>query len=121
MKGAADGLQATPEEPATMVPETAKPSPSRTPLKDFLNTPPTPKRIAKREYKSKRYHVLTSDEFIQEFEQKEEDKRRAEEEKENRKVIRMQRKVEAEAKKNKKQEEKKLKQNMKDKARKKKA
>ncbi|XP_062559413.1 uncharacterized protein LOC134224151 [Armigeres subalbatus] len=121
IKGAAGGLQATPEEPPKMVPETAKPGPSRTPLKDFLNRPPTPKRTAKREYKSKRYHVLTSDEFIQEFEQKEEDKRRAEEEKENRKVIRMQRKVEAETKKNKKQEEKKLKQDMKDKARKKKA
>lgn len=111
----------TPDEAQKLIPDAAIPGPSRTPLKEFLNTPSTPKRASKREYKSKRYHVLTSDEFVQEFKQKEEDKKRAEEEKENRKVIRLQRKIETETKKKKKQEEKILKQQVKGKACRKKA
>lgn len=68
------------------------PGTSVRPLKDFLNVPPTPQRTAKREYKSKRYHVLTSDEFIEEFKQKEVEKNRVEEEKQNRRTKREERK-----------------------------
>lgn len=63
-------------------------------LKDILTTPPTPKRKGTREYKSKKYHVLTSDEFIEEFSLKEQEKKRLEEEKENRKKAREQKKKE---------------------------
>lgn len=63
-------------------------------LKDILTTPPTPKRKGTREYKSKKYHVLTSDEFIEEFSMKEQEKKRLQEEKENRKKAREQKKKE---------------------------
>lgn len=71
-------------------------------LKDFLIVPPTPKRSAKRDYKSKRYHVLTSDEFIEEFKEKEEDKIRLEEEKQKRKIAREERKLSLEQERKKK-------------------
>lgn len=90
------------------------PPPSDLALENFLNTPPTPTRTNKREYKSKRYHVLTSDEFIEEFRQKEEDKRRLEQEKENRKIARMERKRESDLKKQKQEETKRMRQSLKE-------
>ncbi|KAL9702723.1 hypothetical protein quinque_006241 [Culex quinquefasciatus] len=75
-------------------------------LKDILTTPPTPKRTGTREYKSKKFHVLTSDEFIEEFTQKEQEKKRQEEAKENRKKEREQKKIENALKKKIKSEEK---------------
>ncbi|XP_039447315.1 uncharacterized protein LOC120426590 [Culex pipiens pallens] len=75
-------------------------------LKDILTTPPTPKRTGTREYKSKKFLVLTSDEFIEEFTQKEQEKKRQEEAKENRKKEREQKKIENALKKKIKSEEK---------------
>lgn len=75
-------------------------------LKDILTTPPTPKRKGTREYKSKKFHVLTSDEFIEEFTQKEQEKKRQEEAKENRKKEREKKKIENALKKKIKSEEK---------------
>lgn len=82
------------------------PGPSRIPLRECLKIPPVPQRGNKREYKSKRFHVLTSDEFIEEFQQKEDDRKEEEEGKENRKVARMQKKIDTEIKKKQRDEKK---------------
>ncbi|XP_062704375.1 uncharacterized protein LOC134286727 [Aedes albopictus] len=81
----------------------------RSSLKDFLMPPPTLQRENKRQYRSKRYHVLTSDEFVREFSEKEEEKRRLAEEKENRKKLREERKIANELKKKQQEEKKALK------------
>lgn len=94
--------ESTSEQKVTAAVAEELPGPSVKPLKDFLNVPPPLKRSAQREYKSKRYHVLTSDEFIEEFKLKEEEKSRLEGEKQQRKIARKERKLALEQEKQKK-------------------
>lgn len=92
--------------PDSPVADVEAPGPSSTALSDCLNIPPVPRRDKQRVYKSRRFHVLTSDEFVEEFQQKEEDRKRLEEEKANRKAARMQKKQAAELKKKQTKEKK---------------
>ncbi|XP_062560859.1 uncharacterized protein LOC134225088 [Armigeres subalbatus] len=78
-------------------------------LKECLAPLPILERGTQREYKSKRYHVLTSDEFIEEFSRKEQEKKCLEEEKENRKKMREERKIANGLKKKQREEKKTLK------------